>query len=258
MVGSSPVPLRRWLAPVASLLRSRQRPVSPASPPGPSPVSRSAILARYRHLRQISKEQHEAVLDIVAPDVLLDWAKRLDLTEGKAVVFENDNEMTMPEDLAIYLPRLGRSHPLHRYAQVARLAPGSDEAIVLAAMRQARFSLWRVERRHPTTGLILRDLLRDEETWLVDEAMEKNAPPGVEMAARLLQPESFAMTARILVPILPDLMTLPDLMEDVFARVPALRRLQGDVLARDPRFAVGIYRAAVATGTMERVRFKRK
>jgi hypothetical protein len=258
MVGSSPVPLRRWLAPVASLLRSRQRPVSPASPPGPSPVSRSAILARYRHLRQISKEQHEAVLDIIAPDVLLDWAKRLDLTEGKAVVFENDNEMTMPEDLAIYLPRLGRSHPLHRYARVARLVPGSDEAIVLAAMRQARFSLWRVERRHPTTGLILRDLLRDEETWLVDEAMEKNAPPGVEMAARLLQPESFAMTARIIVPILPDLMTLPDLMEDVFARVPALRRLQGDVLARDPRFAVGIYRAAVATGTMERVRFKRK
>ena len=256
MVGSSPVPLRRWLAPVASLLRSRQRPVSPASPPGPSPVSRSAILARYRHLRQISKEQHQAVLDIIAADVLLDWARRLDLTEGKAVVLENDNEMTMPEDLAIYLPRLGRSHPLHRYARVARLAPGSDEAIVLAAMRQARFSLWRVERRHPTTGLILRDLLRDEEAWLVDEAMEKNAPPGVEMAARLLQPESFAMTARIIVPILPDLMTLPDLMEDVFARAPGLRRLQGDALARDPRFAIGTYRAAVATGTMERVRFK--
>ena len=117
--------------------------------------------------------------------------------------------MTLPEDLAIYLPRPGRSHPLDRYARVARFAPGSDEAIVLAAMRRARFSLWRVERRHPTTGLILRDLLRGGETWLVDEAMEKNAPPGVEMAARLLQPESFAMTARIIVPLLPDLMTLP-------------------------------------------------
>jgi hypothetical protein len=88
--------------------------------------------------------------------------------------------------------------------------------------------------------------------------MEKNAPPGVEMAARLLQPENFAMTARIIVPILPDLMTLPELMEEVFTRAPALKRLQGDVLARDPRFAIGIYRAAVATGAMERVRFKRK
>src|SRR4051812_21086033 len=255
MVGSSPGPLRRWLAPVASLLRARQPPASLASPPGPPSMPRSEILARYRRLRQISKEQHEAILNIIAPSVLLDWARRLDLTKGKAVVLENDNEMTLPEDLAIDLPRLGRSHPLDRYA---RVAPGSDEAIVLAAMRRARFSLWRIERRHPTTDLILRDLLRGEEIWLVDEAMERNAPPGVQMAARLLQPENFAMTARIIVPILPDLMTVPELMNGVFTRAPALRRLQGDVLAADPRLAIGIYRAAVATGTMERVRFKRK
>lgn len=221
-------------------------------------MPRSEILARYRRLRQISKEQHEAVLDSIAPNVLLDWARRLDLTEGKTIVLENGNEMTLPEDLAIYLPRPGRSHPLDRYARVARFAPGSDEAMVLAAMRRARFSVWRIERRHPTTGLILRDLLRGEETWLVDEAMEKNAPPGVEMAARLLQPESFAMTARIIVPMLPDLMTLPELMEEVFTRAPALRRLQEDALAGDPRFAIGFYRAAVATGAMDRVRFQRK
>ena len=42
-------------------------------------MPRSEILARYRRLRQISKEQHEAVLDIIAPSVLLDWARRLDL-----------------------------------------------------------------------------------------------------------------------------------------------------------------------------------
>lgn len=78
------------------------------------------------------------------------------------------------------------------------------------------------------------------------------------MAARLLQPESFAMTARIIVPMLPDLMTLPKLMEEVFTRAPALRRLQEDALAGDPRLAIGFYRAAVATGAMDRVRFQRK
>ena len=45
-------------------------------------MTRSEILSRYRRLRQISKEQHEAVLDIIAPDVVLDWAKRIDLTQG--------------------------------------------------------------------------------------------------------------------------------------------------------------------------------
>ena len=101
-------------------------------------MTRAEILTRYRRLRQISKEHHQAVLDIIAPGVMLDWAKRLGLTVGKTVVLENDTELTLPEDLAIYLPRLGHSHPLERYARLAPFAPGSDEAIVLAAMRQAR------------------------------------------------------------------------------------------------------------------------
>jgi len=219
---------------------------------------RSEILSRYRHLRQISKELHEAVLDIIAPDVVLDWAKRIDLTQGKTVVSESEYEFALAEDLAIYLPRLGRSHPLDRYARTAGLAPGSDEAVVLAAMRQARFSLWRVERRHETTGLILRDLLREEELWLIDEALAKNARPGQEMAARLVQPDRFAMTARVIVPINPVLMTRPELIEEAFTRAPALRSLPGKALAEDPRFAIGVYRAAVATGAMDFVRFERK
>jgi hypothetical protein len=214
-------------------------------------MTRSEILARYRHLRRIGKEQHQAVLDVIAPNVVLDWAKRLGLTWGRTVLLESELELVLAEDLAIYLPRPGRSLPLDRYARAARLAPGSDEAIVLEAMRRARFSLWRVERRHETMGLVLRDLLRGEDIWLADEALERSARPGLAMAARLLQPEAFAMTARIAVPV------APDLMEEVFARAPALRRVQGDALARDPHFAIGIYRAAVATGAMDSVRLKR-
>jgi len=112
-------------------------------------------LTRYRRLRQISKEHHQAVLDIIAPGVMLDWAKRLGLTQGRTVVLGSEHDMTLVEDLATYLPRPGRSHPLDRYARTARFAPASDEAIVLEAMRHARFSLWRVERRHETAGLIL-------------------------------------------------------------------------------------------------------
>ena len=216
-------------------------------------MSRTEILTRYRRLRQIGKELHQAVLDVVAPKVVLDWAKRLGLARGRTMLLESDQEMILAEDLAIYLARPGRSHPLDRCARAARLPPGSDEAIVLEAMRQARFSLWRIERRHETMGLVLRDLLRGEEIWLVDEALERSARPGLEMAARLLQPESFAMTARIVIPLTPDL-------TEAFARAPASRRAsrraQGEALARDPHFAIGIYRAAVATGAMDFVRFK--
>ena len=215
-------------------------------------MTRTEILARYRHLRQVSKEHHHAVLDVIVPDVLLDWAKRLRLTEGRTVVFESEHEMTLAEDLATYLPRPGRSHPLDRYARAAEFAAGSDGALVLEAMRRARFSVWRVERRHETAGLILRDLLRGEETWLVDETMEKNPPLGVEMAGRLMRPEGFAMTARIVVPVTPVLMKM------VSDTTPVSRRAEGDLLAGDPRSAIGSYRAAVATGAMDSVRLNRR
>ena len=213
-------------------------------------MTRTEILTRYRRLRQISKEHHHAVLNIIAPDVLLDWAKRLGLTEGKKVLLESEHEMTLAEDLATYLPRPGRSHPVDRYARSTQFAPGSDEALVLDAMRHARFSVWRVERRHETAGLILWDVMRGGETWLVDETMEKTPPLGVEIAGRLLRPEGFAMTARIVVPV------SLDLLKEVFDRTPAVRRAEGDLLVEDPRFAIGIYRAAVATGAMDSVRLK--
>ena len=215
-------------------------------------MTRSEILARYRHLRQISKGRHQAVLDVIAPNVVLDWAKRLGLARGRTVLLESEQEMILAEDLAIYLARPGRSHPLDRYARGARLPPGADEALVLEAMRRAEFSLWRIERRHETMGLVLRDLLRGEDIWLVDEALERSARPGLEMAARPLKPEGFAMTARVVVPV------TPDLMGEAFARAPALRRVQGDAPARDPHFAINIYRAAVATAAMDAVRFERR
>jgi hypothetical protein len=56
-------------------------------------MTRTEILTRYRRLRQISKEHHRAVLDIVAPDVVLDWAKRLGLTQGRTVVLDSEHEM---------------------------------------------------------------------------------------------------------------------------------------------------------------------
>ena len=43
---------------------------------------------------------------------------------------------------------------------------------------EARFSLWRVERRHEAVGLVVQDLLREDEAWLVDEALERERARG--------------------------------------------------------------------------------
>ena len=148
-------------------------------------MSREEVLARYRHLRAISTRHHTEALRFLSRPALLEQARQLGLAAGGTLAAESFDELTLAFDLAIHAARPGHTRAVDRYAGAARPRPGSDEALVLEAMRQARFSLWQVERRHEVVGLVVRDLLRQDEVWLVDEAMERSAPAGMAAAMRL-------------------------------------------------------------------------
>ena len=68
-------------------------------------------------------------------------------------------------------------------------------------MRRARFSIISSVRRHTVAGLIVKDLFRGFEFWLVDEGLESSLPDEAVLATRLYTLEGFAMTAGVLVPL---------------------------------------------------------
>ena len=213
-------------------------------------VSREEILTRYRHLPGLATRHHTEALKFLSRPAILEQARHLGLTVGKTLVAESIDEMTLAFDLALHTARPGHSRAIDRYARAAQLQPGSDESVVLEAMRQARFAVWRVERRHDVAGLIVRDLLRQDEAWLVDEALERSAPEGMALAMRLCTPDAFAMTSGIIVPV--DREGMEEVLDEVLLRV----RGEPDHVANDRRFATALYRMAVANGLMERISFE--
>jgi len=116
-------------------------------------MTRKDILARYRHLRAIAMRHNSAALGFVSRQVVLENAKRLGLAEGRMLVAGSEEEMTLVFDLALHAAKEARSRALDRYARATPLPPGSDEVHMLDAMRHARFSIWRIERRHEAVGL---------------------------------------------------------------------------------------------------------
>jgi hypothetical protein len=215
------------------------------------PSSRDQVLARYRQLREISKRHHHEILNLISGAALLRQARRLGLAHGKTLLLDDMDEMNYVYDLLIYTAAAGRSRPIDRYSKSARLAAGSDEALVLAAMRAARFSILVIKRRHEAAGLVATDLFRRTEIWLVDIGLESSVPEGAVMATRLFAPEGFSMTAGVFAPF--DLGTI----EDLYAELP--RRLgesKLDALIDDRRFAEAIYRGALADGIMDRVAYQ--
>lgn len=213
-------------------------------------MTRDEILARYRHLRAIGTQHHTAVLEFLSRQAVLDHARRLGLAEGKTLVAGSMDELTLAFDLAIYTAKPGRSRAIDRYARAARLAPGSDDAVMLAAMCRSRFSIGRVERPHEIAGLMVRDVLRQCEAWLVDLALEQSAEEGMALAMRLCEPEPFAMTSGVIVPV--DRTMMEEVLDEVLPRVGG----EPEEVAEDPRFATAIYRIALAEGVMEQVGFE--
>ena len=155
--------------------------------------------------------------------------------------------MTLVFDLALYTAKERRSRALDRYARATPLPPGSDAARMLEAMRHARFSVWRINQRHETTGLIITDVLREAEVWLVDEQLETSAPKGLCFAERICQPDDFAMSCGVVVPV------HRELLEEVTLDMLAWRRGDPERVTEDPRFAIAIYRAAIESGILNNV-----
>ena len=213
-------------------------------------LSRAEVLTRYRHLREISKRHHSAALDFLAKDAVISQARRIGLAQGKTLVLDSIDDLNLAFDLVIHTAPKDRSRAIDRYARAARLAPESDELLVLEAMQHARFSIISIVHRHPVAGLIAKDLFRGGEVWLVDEGLESSLPDGAALATRIYTPEGFAMTAGVLVPL------DGELIENAVADTPQLLRKPPDEVIDDRRFAEAIYRAALASGIMEQVAYQ--
>jgi hypothetical protein len=210
-------------------------------------MTRDEILQRYRHLRAISTGHHSSALKFLSRQALLEHAKRLGLAVGGMLVAEREAEMTLVFDLALYTAKERRSRALDRYARATPLPPGSDAARMLEAMCHARFSVWRIDRRHERAGLIITDVLREAELWLVDEQLEASAPVGLCFAGRLCEPDCFTMSCGVVVPV------YRELLEEVTLDMLAWRRGDPERVAEDPRFAIAIYRAAIDGGILNNV-----
>jgi hypothetical protein len=239
---------RSWLAYreiSMALPRVQQRPNRSLA--GDTASTRDDLLARYLHLREISKGLHEEVLKSISGDALLSCARRLGLAQGKTLLLEDMDEMYYVYDLAIYTAPADRSRAIDRYARSAKFDARSDERRMVEAMQASQFAILLIEQRHDVAGLIATDVVRNAKVWLLDVGLESSMEDGELIATRLLTPGPFSMTAGVNVPF------EIEMLEPVCALLP--QRMAKDKLTRiadDRRFAEAVYKVGLADGVMDR------
>lgn len=204
----------------------------------------------YRHLRAICTQHHTAVIPFISQAAFLEQAKRLRLTTDGVFIANSTEALTLVYDLATYVAKPGRSRAIERYARTMHLLPESDEIKVLTAMCRAQFSIWRIEHRHHIYGLVVTDLLRQNEIWLIDESMTASVRNGVRFAGRLCHLEHFAITNGVAVP------AVGASMEQAIADAIARGSKDPNHASETANFAADIYRAALDNGAIDRVLFR--
>ena len=212
-------------------------------------MDRDSLIARYRHLREISAALNSAVLSHLPRRAVLDNARFLGMAVGKNIFADSEDELGLIFDLAIHSPRHTRSRAFERYRHLAKPPMDSDEASVLDAMCRARFTVARIERRHDIAGLVAFDVMRDKDLWLMDLSMEASVPDGFVFASHLVMLDGFSMTTGMMVPV------ERDDLDEALIEMPTTRSSAREGLADDPLFAGLVWRAALARGAMENVTF---
>ncbi|WP_293908224.1 hypothetical protein [Phenylobacterium sp.] len=212
--------------------------------------TRDEVISRYRRMRAISRAHTSAATDRLPRDAILRQARRLGLAHGRTFVVDDFADLVYALDLTVYTTAPDRLSGIERYSRSAKVAAGSDEALVLQAMRSARFSILQIEGRGPVAGLIAKDAVRDADLWLMDEGMEASLPAGAVIATRIYQVGYFWMTAGVFV------MLEPEILAEAIASVPCLARRTPAEAIDDRRFAEAIYRAALLDGATSRARYQ--
>ena len=118
---------------------------------------------------------------------------------------------------------------------------------MLEAMCDARFAVLMVARRHPSAGLIVTDMVREIDLWLVNEGLEISFSEGRIFAARYFGLDSFAMTTGVAIPL------ESSLLGHAMDFAPHLLRKPLNEAIEHRRFAEALYRAAVAEGGTARI-----
>ena len=213
-------------------------------------LSRAAILSHYRRYRDIRTDIQTTVLENIPHSRFLECARRIGLSDGKLLFTNNQVELTLAFDLALYTANPGRTRAIDRCARKRLETSGPDETLVLKGLQASRFSIFRVIRRCDPAGVLLEDLMRGGVISLLDEGLEQSARFDDVFAMRIAPIEEFVMTCGAIVPI------SFEIFEEMTKFFSEGTSAELAALADHRRFAAALYELAIELGLMDLVTYR--
>lgn len=158
-------------------------------------------LESYKRLRQAGRALNLELAKQLPKNAAPEFGKKLGLAQGNMLVFNNDDEVAVLYDYCLFHYRRGGKTVIERYQEQTPPEPDSLEGLLLQAMLQSRFSVFRIERILPRQGAVLQDLVYGDTREIIDLSLAQTAMPGMLLLGRLLPLPEFHMSSGSLIPL---------------------------------------------------------
>lgn len=210
---------------------------------------------QYQRIRGAGRRLNEALVESIDKEGMRFAAKSLGMLRGDVFVFDDEDEVSLMMDYAIYNYRPDGMNAIERMAKESPPDDDSDEATWMAGALQSYHSMFLVVDRLPGFGIQARDVFSGEAVLVADVSFSESATLGLTVAARLLPMENFSMTSGTALPVTHQRVLL-EIGKYVGRTCPKLKHVRSLSPDRALYLESYVIRTCLAAGGMQRIRYE--
>lgn len=147
--------------------------------------------ADYIEIRRRGTDLHSKIFEKLSKEDHKTCAKHLGVWQHKSIVLENDEEIDLFTDYAIYGYRPHGFNMAEKYLRLFSKKADDFELALLRHMRSARYAIYQIEDTNGTDTLKAVDVFSKAPYLLVDHQMAKTAHSGLMLAGFLVHFDGF-------------------------------------------------------------------
>lgn len=149
--------------------------------------------ADYLEIRRRGLTLNTKIFKKLSNDDIKTCAKHLGIWHQKALIIDNENEMDLLADYAIYGYRPHGFNMAEKFLRLFHQYADDFELELLQRMRFARYAIYQVEETHGKDTVKVIDVLSKVPYKIIDHQLVKTAKPGIILAGYLIDFDDFTM-----------------------------------------------------------------
>lgn len=164
-------------------------------------VSSKEILQHYEHMRETTSNLCKRAMDNSDKKNFVDAGKVLGLWHNGTFIFNNESEMAVLLDYYMLHHYEKGTNQLYRFFAAKKSELSNSEAQALDAMLDAKFRIFVVKQPLSDGGVIVTDIISQEDLLLIDKCLSKMAQSLLEdgnilmFGATLIEFQYYVMTS---------------------------------------------------------------